>query len=133
MYEGIKQATDIPSRKSAPFKSNTGEIVTDNSKQMERWVEHYLDLYSRQNFVSQRALDDIADLLILSELDSEPTIEEHSTAIDFFKSRKAPGSDEIPAEIIKCGKPTLLKPLYDVLCTCWQEGKCLLICGMRRL
>ena len=40
----------------APLKSATGDAIKDKSKQMERWVEHYSELYSRMNVVSEQAL-----------------------------------------------------------------------------
>ena len=45
MYDGIKQATGPNVKETAPLKSKTGEIITYERKQMERWVEHYLELY----------------------------------------------------------------------------------------
>ena len=122
MYEGIKQATGKPVKKCAPLKSKTGEVITDQDKQMTRWVEHYLELYSRENLVSQEALDALEDLPVLVELDAEPTLEELSKAIDALSCGKAPGEDGIPPEIIKCGKPALLEPLHELLCLCWREG-----------
>ena len=68
-------------------------------------------------------METIEDLLVLEEMDAEPTIEELSKAIDALSSGKAPGEDGIPPEIIKCGKPALLKPLHVPLCTCCREGK----------
>ncbi|KAI8505331.1 hypothetical protein Bbelb_174400 [Branchiostoma belcheri] len=123
MYEGIKQATGKTIKKCAPLKAKTGETIIDKEKQMSRWVEHYLELYSQESAVSQDALDSIDDLSVIAELDAEPTMEELSKAIDSMPSWKAPGEDNIPAEVIKCGKPVLLKPLHDLLCLCWKEGK----------
>ena len=100
MYEGIKQATGKPKKNSAPLKSKTGETITDRGKQIGRWVEHYLDLYSRENCVTQEALDGIEYLPVLEELDTEPTLEELSNAIDALSCAKAPGDDCIPPEII---------------------------------
>ena len=68
MYAGIKQATGKPIKKTAPLKSKTGEVITAQDKQVERWAEHYLDLYSRINTVSQEALDAIEDLPVLSAM-----------------------------------------------------------------
>ena len=122
MYEGIKQATGVSIRTTAPLKSKSGETITDRAKQMSRWVEHYLELYSRQNIVTQGALDSIQDLPVLDDLDSEPTKEELSKAIKDLANGKAAGVDCIPPEIIKCGEPTLLEPLHKLLCLCWREG-----------
>ena len=96
MYEGIKTAMGPAQNKTAPLKSTTGEVITDKGQQMERWVEHYSELYSRQNVVTTSALDNIKCLPVIGELDNEPTIDELSKAINNLASRKAPGSDGIP-------------------------------------
>ena len=44
IYKGIKHATGPNVKKIAPLKSKTGEVIIDGRKQMERWVEHYLEL-----------------------------------------------------------------------------------------
>lgn len=122
MYEGIKKATGPAPRKSAPLKAKSGEVITDQAKQLDRWVEHYLELYATLNIVSDAALADIPDLPVMEELDAPPTEEELSNAINSLAGGKAPGSDNIPAEILKSGKPALLKPLLELLCRCWEEG-----------
>ena len=85
-------------------------------------MEHYPDLYSRENTVSPAALDAIECLPTMDELDSEPLVEELSKAIDSLASGKAPGNDGIPPDLIKHCNTTLLFPLHEVLCQCWQEG-----------
>ena len=56
MYDRIKQAIEPSHSQTAPLKSATGDAINDKSKQMERWVEHYSELYSRVNVVSDEAL-----------------------------------------------------------------------------
>ena len=56
MYEGIKVATGPTQSKSAPLKSSSGEVIIDKGKQMDRWKEHYSDLYTRTSEVSESAL-----------------------------------------------------------------------------
>lgn len=89
---------------------------------MERWVEHYTDLYSTQNTVTVSALDAIECLPTMDELDVEPTLEELSKAIDNLASGKAPGNDGIPPDLLKQCKSSLLSPLHKVLCECWEDG-----------
>ena len=89
---------------------------------MEIRVEHYSDLYSRENTMSPVAPDGIECLPTMDELDSEPSVEELSKAIDSLASGKAPGNDGIPPDLIKHCKATLLIPLHEVFCQCWQEG-----------
>ena len=88
MYDGIKQATGKPTKRSAPLKSKIGDVIKDRDKQMSRWIKHYLDIYSRENSVTQEVLDSIEDLPVLEELDSGPTLEELSKAIDALASGK---------------------------------------------
>lgn len=48
MYDGMKKAFGPTIRKVALLKSAEGETITDRSKQMSRWAEHYQDLYSKR-------------------------------------------------------------------------------------
>ncbi len=50
-----------------------------------------------------------------------PTLEELSKAIDNLACGKAPGLDSIPAEVLKHGKPSILQPLHELLCQCWEK------------
>ncbi len=75
MYAGIKEATGPCATKSDPLESKSGEPIIDQRQQMERWVEHYLELYATQNIVSDTALNAIPDLPVLDELDTQPTEE----------------------------------------------------------
>lgn len=122
MYNGIKEALGPVHSKTAPLKSTTGAIITDQAQQMDRWVEHYSDLYSRENTVAHSALDAIESMPVMDELDTEPSINELKKAIDSLAMRKAPGTDNIPPDLIKHCKTALLQPLLEVLCKCWEEG-----------
>jgi len=95
MYDGIKTAMGPVQNKTAHLKSTTGEIITDKGQQMERWVEHYSDLYSRQNVATTAVLDAIECLPVMGQLDTELTTEELNNAIYSLASGKAPGSDGI--------------------------------------
>ena len=68
MYEGIKKATGPAPSKSAPLKSKTGEMITGQAKQLERWVEHYLEVYATQNVITDAALAAIPDLPVMEDL-----------------------------------------------------------------
>ena len=89
MYEGIKQAIGPMQSRIAPMKSATCDAITDKSKQMECWVEHYSELYLRVNVVSVEALMAMERLSIMDELDSEPTLKEFNQALDQLSSGKA--------------------------------------------
>jgi stalled ribosome rescue protein Dom34 len=99
------------------LKIKSGENINDRKKQMERWVEHYLELYSTQNVVTDAELGAINQLPVLDELDEEPTKEELSKAIDCLAIGKALGEDGIPPEVIKTGKE-LIEDLHEFLHLC---------------
>ena len=122
MYDGIKKATGPTTKKAAPLKKKSGEVITDSNKQMERWVEHYLELYSTENTITYQALDIIESLSVMTELDTEPTEDDLSKAIDSLKNGKSRGKDMIPPGVIKYGKPALLHHLNVLLLLCWKEG-----------
>ena len=77
--------------RTASLKSATGDAIKDKSKQMERWVEHYSELYSRVNVVNDEALMVMESLSVMDELDSEPTLEEINHTLDQLSSGKAAG------------------------------------------
>ncbi|XP_063586343.1 uncharacterized protein LOC134763723 [Penaeus indicus] len=123
MYDGIKKAVGPSLAKTAPLKSKTGEILTDKSMQLERWVEHFSELYSTGRSVHQVAIDCMKHLPEMSELDTPPTLEDLSLAIDRLPVGKAAGKDCIPGEVIRAGISYLLKPLYQLLLKCWEDGE----------
>jgi len=85
---------------------------------MERWVEHYSDLYSRETIISNTTLESVERLPVMKKLDKMPSLEELSRATNSLPSGKAPGLDGIPAEVIKSGKWPLLSHLHELLCQC---------------
>lgn len=82
MYECIKTALSPTQSKTAPLQTTSGEVITDKGKQMDRWLEHYSGLYSKENTVVVSALDTIEPMAIMEELDAEPTITKLHKAID---------------------------------------------------
>ena len=64
----------------------------------------------------------IKTLRVVTELDTEPTEDDLSKAIDSLKNCKAPGKDAIPPEVIKHGKHALLHHLHVLLLLCWKDG-----------
>lgn len=58
---------------------------------------------------------------IMDIFDAEPSVKELSSAIDALVAGKAPGSDGIPAEILKCAKHSLLDHLHQLLCLCFAR------------
>jgi hypothetical protein len=111
MYEGTRKAFEPSVAKTAPLKSTSGDIIKNRGEQMERWVEHYGELFSRENVITDTAMENTIPLPTMEELDSPPTIKEISKAIDSLFCGKAPGSEGIPPEVMKAAKKT---PSLDI-------------------
>ena len=109
-YEGIKGATSPTSVKTAPLKPKTGEVITDQSMQLQRWVEPYLEVFSTQNIVTDTVRNALPGLPVIEELDNTPTLEELSIAINGLACGKAPGKDGIPPEVLSFAKSSLWSP-----------------------
>ena len=101
MFAGIKKAYGPSKRLSAPIKSSSGKILYNREEQMERWVEHFSLLYSKQNMVCNSALDAVESLAVMHELDAEPTLQELDAALARMSSSKALGSVGIPPYLQK--------------------------------
>ena len=56
MYRGLRKATGPSAEKVCSLKSTTGELITDCTKQLERWVEHYSALYREPRNITAAAL-----------------------------------------------------------------------------
>ena len=123
MHDGIKQAIGPMQSRTTLLKSATGDAIKDKSKQMKCCVEHYSELYSRVNVVSEEALMAMESLPIMDELDSKPTLQDINQALDQLSSGKAPGNDSIPVEVIKWAKETLLKKQHEIPSIFWREGE----------
>ena len=71
---------------------------------MEHWVEHYSELYSRMNVVSEEAFMTMESLSTMDELDSEPTLKEINQALDQLSSGNVLRNDDIPVESLSVQK-----------------------------
>ena len=71
----------INTQQDSSIQINTGETITVKSKQMERWVEHYSDLYGRENIIYDATLETVKRLPVMEELDETPILTELSKAI----------------------------------------------------
>jgi hypothetical protein len=61
------------------------------------------------------------DIQTAEPLVSEPSLVEVEIAIGKLKSYKFPGTDHIPAELIKAGDETLGSEVYKLICSVWNK------------
>jgi hypothetical protein len=61
------------------------------------------------------------DIHTAEPLVPEPSPVEEETVIGKFKSYKSPGTDQIPAELIKVGGKTLCSEVHKLICSVWNK------------
>ena len=91
MYEGLRKAHGPVPAKRSHIKSKEGKILRTRKEQLQRWSEHYSDIYSRQYQKSKDALSENPQLQVLEELDIALTREELKIAIENVSVKKSPG------------------------------------------
>ena len=63
MYADIKKVFGPTIKKTLELKASTGEVITDKKLQMERWIERYQELYSREIEVNEATIESIESYL----------------------------------------------------------------------
>jgi hypothetical protein len=61
------------------------------------------------------------DIHTAEPLVPEPSLVEVATATGKMKSYKSPGTDQIPAELIKARGETLYSEIHRLICTMWSK------------
>jgi hypothetical protein len=55
----------------------------------------------------------------------EPSVLEFELAIEKLKSHKSPGTDQIPAELIKAGGRTIRRAIHKLVISIWNKEELL--------
>ena len=122
-YQGLK-AVHGPSHKSSQsVKSKDGVLLTEPSKVLDRWAEHFNGVLNQDSDFDRTVLDDLPQYPVKQSLDDLPTLEEVIKAIGELSSGKAPGQDGISPEIYKHGGEIIARKLHELLVQIWQEGE----------
>jgi hypothetical protein len=61
------------------------------------------------------------DIYTAEPLVPDPSLVEVEIAIGMLKSYKPPGTNQIPAELIKAGGETLYSGIHRLICSIWNK------------
>ena len=120
MYMKIRDEMNGYQARPQMCERQDGELITENSKVLERWAEYFEGILNADNGQD----DDYQpphggpDPFI-----NPPTLEEAKEVINHMKNHKAPGEDLITAELIKYGGGELHIQIHNLLTRIWQEEK----------
>jgi hypothetical protein len=99
------------------LKDKNGNLLADPQSVLNRWKNFF------NQVLNVHGVHDVRQMDIHT---AEPLMPEHSLVeveidIGKLKSYKSPGTDQIPAELIKAGGETLYSELHRLICSIWNK------------
>ena len=104
-------------------ENKQGELITENSRVLERWAEYFEELLNEPNTGENDTQQYNLPYGGPDPLVNSPTLEETTKEIMSLKNHKAPGEDLITAELIKYGGRELHIEIHKLIEKIWQEEK----------
>ena len=101
-------------------KDNSGKLIERDNKILEHWVRYFKTQFNKE--YSEEESDEEV-YLTAEPLVKEPSQREMEKAICTLKINKAPGQDDIIAELIKNASQELKKRLHALICKIWKDEK----------
>jgi hypothetical protein len=100
-------------------KDNSGKLIEEDDKILEHWVRYFKSQFDKEN--SEEGSDEV--FLTAEPLIKELSQKEMENGICNLKTSKAPGEDDIIAELIKNASRDLKKRLHALICKIWRDEK----------
>jgi hypothetical protein len=122
-YQGLKAVHGPVYKASQSIKSKDGVLLTEPSKVLDRWAEHFEEVLNQDSRFDMSLLDELPQYEVNCRLDDIPTLEEVQKSFKQISSGKAPGEDGIPPEIYIHGGASIAKRLLEIVIQIWQEGE----------
>ena len=122
-YEALKAVYGPSHQIQAPLRSSDGStLLTDKEAILQRWSEHFEDLFSDRRTVLESSVAKIPQVDVKLELDDPLTREEIKKATMQLKVGKSPSTNGILAEVYQHGGEAVLDKLQDMFTNCWEKG-----------
>ena len=117
MYRSIKDFKKGYQPRTVIVKDKKGDLVADSHSIMTRWKNYFSQLLDVHVAKDVRQ----AEIRTAEPLVPEPSAFEVELAIEKIKSHKAPGIDQIPAELIKAGGRTIRCAIHKLVISIWNK------------
>jgi len=98
------------------IKDKKGDLVADTCSTVARWKNYFSQLLNVHGVNDVRHTE-----MYTTELLPKPSAFEVELAIEKLKSHKSPGTDQIPAEMIKAGGRTIRYEIHKLIIATWNK------------
>jgi hypothetical protein len=119
MFRAIKIATGPSKQSGGVLKRKDGTVIEDRGAKLDRWIEHYSELYGSEGNADTDYINSLPNLPVRLDLDKQPDTVEVAKFIKNLRLGKAAGMDEIPAELLKAGSDSMFKQIHALISNCW--------------
>jgi sorting nexin-29 len=100
-------------------KEKNGKVIEGDEEVLGRWAEHFENLL---NVEGGEEIERPVYVTVEPE-DAGPTLEEVEEAVKHQRNERAPGGDQLTAELLKCGGPYLIRYLHRLIIEIWERGE----------
>jgi hypothetical protein len=121
LYSIVKQLTGQTTRQAAAVKSKNGELLKSKEARLVRWKEHFQEVLNRDTPEEPPQEEEEEGRKELDISVEAPTLQEILTALKALRNGKAPGADQISAEMLKADPEQTsieLKRIFDLI---WEK------------
>jgi hypothetical protein len=117
LYRGINDVKKGYQPRTRIVKDEKGDLVADSHSIMVGWRNYFSQVLNVYGVSDVRQVEiHTAELLV-----PEPSALEVELAIEKLKSHKSPGTDQIPAELIKAGGRTICCAIHKLIIAIWNK------------
>ncbi|XP_063636139.1 uncharacterized protein LOC134806748 [Cydia splendana] len=120
-YNLVKTLQGKKKTKSKVISNKEGKLLYDKEDVVGRWVEYIEELYEGTNLNG----DILEEEEKVPDDSKGPNIlwREFDSALEALADKKAPGKDNVPAELLKCCGPEAKNYLYNLISTIYDTGQ----------
>jgi hypothetical protein len=117
LYRGINEFKKGYQPRINIIKVENGNLLADQQNVLNRWKNFFNQVLNVHRVHDVRQMD----IHMAEQLVPETSLVELQLAIGKLKSYKSPGTDQIPAELIKAGGETLYSEIHRLICSIWNK------------
>jgi hypothetical protein len=119
-YEAVRTAKRGFQPRTTMCRDKNGDLVCNSSGILNRWKEHFNELLNEgasEQADSRRRTYEEED----GKEFPSPSLNEVKNAFNSLKNNKAPGDDNLPAELFKAGGENLIRLVHELISSVWSE------------